>query len=278
ILRQYEGKHAFFGCFVGRNANRIGKGQIEIDGKTIQLSTNEGENQLHGGFTGFQDKVWDYSIEGEKLILKYTSADGEEGFPGKLEVATSFEIINDSLVMNYWATADKTTVVNLTRHEYFNLAQGESKNILDHKLSINADYYLPKTDDGLPTGEIVKVEGTPFDLKNGVTISDKVYEIPGGYDNNFVLNARSENEPAAVLVSPTGNLKLELFCTQPGIQFFSANDIGGFTGKYGDIEAHSPGLCLEPQHFPDTPNNDNFPSTILKPSEEYHHTLRYKFS
>tara|TARA_R110002020_G_scaffold262126_2_gene476459 strand:- start:19202 stop:20209 length:1008 start_codon:yes stop_codon:yes gene_type:complete len=278
ILRQYEGDHPFFCCFVGRNANRIGKGQIKISGKTIQLSTNEGENQLHSGYHGLNDKVWDHKIDGEKLTLKVTSPDGEEGFPGMVEVATTFQIVDNSLVMDYTATTDKTTVVNLTRHEYFNLAQGESNNILDHKVSIDADHYLPKDNAGLPTGEIASVEGTPFDVRKLITVGDSAKQIEGGYDHNFVLNERSEDTPAAVVISPKGNLKMEVFCTQPGIQFFSAQPIGGYEGKYGNIEKPSPGLCLEPQHFPDTPNHDNFPSTILEPSERYHHKLIYKFS
>lgn len=274
-LWQYEGKNPFFGSIIGRNANRIAHSEIFIDGETILLNPNEGKAQLHGGADGFGRKNWDYEIDGDELILTYISQDGEEGYPGNLQVRASFMWQDDTLIFNHQAVTDKKTVVNLTRHEYFNLS--DEANILNHKLQINADYYLPKTTGHIPTGEIKTVENTVMDLRKLTLLEDKLDKIEDGFDHNYVLNDRPPGTPAAVLISPRGDIKLNLFCTQPGLQFFSAADIGKWEGKYGNISANSPALCLEAQHFPDTPHHKHFPSTILAPGEIYEQEIKYEF-
>jgi len=274
-LAQYEAVNPFFGCIVGRNANRIAKSEIFIDGHKIQLTSNEGKAQLHGGVVGFGKKNWDFEVEDEKLILTYISPNGEEGYPGNLQVKVSFEWQEDTLVFNHQAVTDKKTVVNLTRHEYFNLS--EDKNILGHQLMINADEYLPKNECGIPTGELKSMEKTVMDFRKSAVLGDKLAHIEGGFDHNYVLSERNSEEPAAVLISPEGTIKLRLFCTQPGLQFFSAADIGEWRGKYGAIAAKAPALCLEAQHFPDTPHHEHFPSTILAPGEIYEQEIKYQF-
>ncbi|WP_031426341.1 aldose epimerase family protein [Flavimarina sp. Hel_I_48] len=274
-LEQYEEENPFFGSIVGRNANRIANSEIFIDGEKIDLIANEGINQLHGGVEGFGKKNWDYEFENEKLILTHTSPDGDEGYPGNLQVKLSFEWQEDTLVLNHQAVTDKKTVVNLTRHEYFNLS--EDSNILGHHLMINADQYLPKKEDGIPTGELKSVEGSVMDLRKSAVLSDKLTNIEGGFDHNFVLNDRKIDEAAAVLIAPQSEVSLHLYCTQPGLQFFSAANIGEWQGKYGTIEAQAPALCLEAQHFPDTPHNDHFPSTVLEPGDIYEQEIKYQF-
>ena len=275
-LVQYEVENPFFGCIVGRNANRIAKSEIFIDGKKIQLTANEGENQLHGGVEGFNKKNWDFEIEKEKLILIYISPHGDEGYPGNLQIRVSFEWQEDTLVFNHQAVTDKKTVVNLTRHDYFNLS--EEPNILGHQLMINAGEYLPKKKEGnIPTGELKLVEKTIMDLRKSAVLGDKLAHIEGGFDHNYVLNKRNPEDPAAVLISPQGNITLRLFCTQPGLQFFSAADIGEWLGKYGMITAKAPALCLEAQHFPDAPHHKHFPSTVLAPGEIYEQEIKYQF-
>ncbi len=274
-MEQYEGENPFFGCIVGRNANRIAKSEIFIDGETIQLTPNEGENQLHGGVEGFGKKYWDYEVENEKLILTYISPNGEEGYPGNLQVRISFEWQENTLIFNHQAVTDKKTHVNLTRHDYFNLSQDE--NILRHKLMINANEYLPKKAGNIPTGELKTVEKTVMDFRKSAVLGDKLVQIEGGFDHNYVLNERNVEEPAAVLISPQGNITLRLFCTQPGLQFYSAANIGQWPGKYGMIAAKAPALCLEAQHFPDASHHGHFPSTILAPGDVYEQELKYQF-
>lgn len=273
-LEDYEQNDPHFGILVGRNANRIGGGEILINGKSVQLSQNEGNNQLHGGREGFGKKVWEAEITGEKLVLSYTSPDGEEGFPGNVKVQASFQWQGDNLVINHEATTDKETVVNLSRHEYWNLSQSE--NIREHKLKLNANAYLPTDAENLPTGEIKQVENTVMDLRELTDLGPKLADLPKGFDHNYVLNERTRTTPAAVLLSPDG-LKFSLYCTQPGLQFFSAAELGVINGKYGKITSKAPALCLEPQHFPDAPHQSDFPSTLLKPGEIYKHLIIYNF-
>lgn len=274
-LIDYENDHPYFGSIIGRNANRLRNGKIWVEGKEIQLSQNEGKNQLHGGFVGFGKKYWDFKQKGEKLHLFYVSPDGEEGYPGNLKVEATFEWQGDTLVMQHKAKTDQTTVVNLTRHEYFTLAQGE--NILDHKLFIASDSYLPIGDGELPTGEMASVKGTVMELDGILPLREKLQKLKGGYNHNYILNKKNRSDPAAILLSPEGNLKMSLFCTQPGLQFFSADDLDDWTGKYGKIVCHNPALCLESQHFPDTPSHAGFPTTLLRPDEVYEHEMRYQF-
>lgn len=274
-LLQYEDENPFFGSIIGRNANRIAKSEIFIDGKKIQLTSNEGDTQLHGGISGFGNKTWDFEIEGEKLILNYISPDGEEGYPGNLKVEATFEWQENELVFKHKAVTDKKTVVNLTRHEYFNLS--EDPNIAQHQLMINADTYLPKKAGDIPTGELKSVEKTVMDFRKMAVLGDKLEQKEGGFDHNYILNKRTADEPAAVLISPSGTIKLRMFCTQPGLQFFSAADIGEWRGKYGTITAKAPALCLEAQHFPDAPHHTHFPSTILAPGDVYKQEIKYQF-
>ena len=274
-LVDYENDHPYFGAIIGRNANRLRDGKIYIDHKEIQLTQNEGKNQLHGGFVGFGKKIWDFEEHSGNLHLFYTSPHGEEGYPGNLKVEATFSWQGDTLVMGHHAVTDRATVVNLTRHEYFNLAQGG--NILAHKLHIDADAYLPINTEELPTGEIASVKGTAMHLDGKRTIREHLKKINTGFNHNFLLNKRNTTAPAAVLLSPEGNLKMSLYCTHPGLQFFSADNLGDWSGKYGKIAPHNPALCLEPQHFPDTPAHAHFPSTVLSAQDVYKEEIAYRF-
>ncbi len=274
-LTDYENPHPYFGSIIGRNANRLKGGKIRLGDKKIQISQNEGRNQLHGGFEGFGKKVWDFAQNGDKLHLFYQSPHGDEGYPGNLDVEVVFEWRGDTFAINHKAKTDQTTVVNLTRHEYFNLAQGE--NILDHTLYVNADTYLPIDSEELPTGKIMPVTGTVMELDGRLSLGEKLKDLTGGYNHNYILKKRKMTDPAAILLSPKGTLKMSLFCTQPGLQFFSADNIGDWMGKYGAIVPHNPALCLEPQHFPDVFSHNAFPSTVLRPGEVYEHEIGYQF-
>ena len=276
-LKSYEADTSYIGQLVGRNANRIANAQIELDNKKIALTANEGKNQLHGGFESFGKKVWEVTNLGDEVVFSYLSADGEEGFPGELETKFFVKLTNDNtLVMRYEAKTDKETIVNLTRHEYFNLDAGLTDSVLGHQLRINAESYLPINKDNIPTGQVLPVAETPLDLREDKKVSEFINRMQGGFDHNFVLNNHG-NKPAAVLSSSDNNLKMELYCSQPGLQFYSADGMVDFHGKNMNIPGPSAALCLEAQHFPDTPNHDNFPTTILKPNQLYSHHLSYKF-
>ncbi len=278
-LISYENDNYFIGQLVGRNANRIANARVTLDRKTVKLSANEGENQLHGGFESFGKKIWEVTNLRDAVLFTYTSPDGEEGFPGTLETKFYVKLEEDNtLLMRFEATTDKETIVNFTRHEYFNMDAAAGNNIINHRLQIQADQYLPKTDKNVPSGELKAVAGSPFDLREITHLEEAIAAIDGGFDHNFVLNENRGDAPAAVLFSPNGKLKMELYCTQPGIQFYSANGITDFKGKHGKIPGSCSGLCLEPQHFPDTPNHEHFPTTVLKPGEQYGHEIRYTFS
>tara|TARA_B100001750_G_C15519574_1_gene610309 strand:- start:2037 stop:3053 length:1017 start_codon:yes stop_codon:yes gene_type:complete len=278
-LESYEDDNYFIGQLVGRNANRIENAQVTLEGKKVQLSANEGNNQLHGGFESFGKKVWSVTDLGDAVLFTYTSPDGEEGFPGNLEVKFYVKLEDDNtLAMRYEATTDKETIVNLTRHEYFNMDAASGNNIKNHSLQIHAGHYLPKTESNVPSGELRPVADSPLDLRNPVKLENVIAAMEGGFDHNFVLNENRDDAPAAQLIAPDGKLKMYVYCTQPGIQFYSANGITDFKGKHGEIPGNCPGLCLEPQHFPDTPNHEHFPTTVLKPSQRYEHDIRYTFS
>ncbi|PHR97907.1 MAG: galactose-1-epimerase [Leeuwenhoekiella sp.] len=278
-LGSYEEDNYFIGQLVGRNANRIANAEAVLDGKKVQLSANEGKNQLHGGFESFGKKVWSVTDLGDAVLFTYTSPDGDEGFPGNLETKFYVKLEEDNtLAMRYEATTDKETIVNLTRHEYFNMDAASGNGITHHQLQINASAYLPKTPQNVPSGELKAVADSPFDLQKPVELKERIAALEGGFDHNFVLNEDRDDAPAAQLISPDGKLKMELYCTQPGIQFYSANGIADFEGKHGKIAGNCPGLCLEPQHFPDAPNHEHFPTTVLKPSQRYEHDIRYTFS
>ena len=278
-FKSYETDSLFIGPLVGRNANRIANAEVTLNGKKVNLSANEGKNQLHGGFESFGKKIWAVTDLGDAVLLTYTSPDGDEGYPGNLEVKFYVKLEeNNSLRMRYEASTDKETIVNLTRHEYFNMDAASGNGILDHSLQIEAETYLPKTAKNVPTGELKEVVQTPFDLRKPSHLKEAVGSIDGGFDHNFVLNKDRGDAPAALVIAPDDKLRMQLFCTQPGIQFYSANGISEFKGKHGTITGGCPGLCLEPQHFPDTPNHAHFPTTVLKPGELYAHDIIYKFS
>ncbi len=277
----------YFGALIGRYGNRIGKGQFVIEEDTFKLDINDGENSLHGGSLGFHKQVWDAKQVGEnKLELTYTSADGEQGYPGTAEIKVVYELTDaDELKIEYFATTDKPTHINLTNHTYFNLAGEGSGTINDHLLMINADGYTPVDAGLIPTGEIATVEGTPFDFRTPTVIGARVNDdngqlkLGGGYDHNWVLNTNNEAFTlAATLKDPVSGRTMDVLTTEPGIQFYGGNFISGeFDGKYGKKLNYRESLCLETQHFPNSPNQENFPSTLVQPGEEYHTTTIYKF-
>src|SRR5438477_517190 len=286
-----EGK-SYFGAIVGRYGNRIGHAQFVLDGKTYTLAKNNGENSLHGGVNGFNKAVWTAktlsSKDGQSLELSYLSKDGEEGFPGNLKVTVIYTLTDDNaLRIEYSATTDKKTVVNLTNHSYFNLAGQGSGDILGHLLTIEADKFTPVDSGLIPTGELRDVAGTPFDFRKPTAIGARINEddeqlkLGGGYDHNFVLR-RKPGEPislAARVVDPKTGRVLEVWTDQPGVQFYTGNFLdGSVRGKGGIAYTKRSAFCLETQHFPDSPNHPKFPSTVLKPGERYHTTTIYKFS
>jgi aldose 1-epimerase len=282
-LDQYLAGHPNFGALIGRFGNRIAKAQFSLDGENYQLAVNNGNNSLHGGLKGFDDVLWDPVVidcdERAALQLSYISPDGEEGYPGTLKVVVIYELLMDQLFITYEAETDKATPVNLTNHAYFNLAGGGT--ILDHVLYINASKYTPVNDELIPTGELANVEGTPFDFRKPFAIGERFDQIgndPVGYDHNFVLDGSSEDKVlAAKLLDPKTGRSLEVLTTEPGVQFYTGNFLNG-TLKSGDFTyVKNSGMCLETQHFPDSPNQPNFPSTILRPGEKFISQTIYKF-
>ena len=287
-LEDYLKVHPFFGVLVGRYANRIGGARFTLDGVEYTLAKNDGENHLHGGVKGFDKVLWTAELidtaHGKSLNLTYESPDGEENYPGDLKVTVNYILTDDNgLRIDYEATTDKRTVVNLTNHAYFNL-RGDG-DILDHVVMINADKFTP-TDKGLiPTGELRDVEGTPFDFRQpkavGLRINnpDEQLVFAGGYDHNWVLNKNGEKLTlAAEVYEPTTGRVMEVYTTEPGIQFYTGNFLNGsLTGKNGVVYNHRTGFCLETQHFPDSPNKPQFPSVVLSPGERYTQTTIYKF-
>lgn len=277
----------YFGATVGRYANRIDKGKLSIDGKAYQLAQNNGQNHLHGGNIGFSSAVWDViSFDKQKLELKYSSNDGEENYPGNLETTVVFKLTNkNELNITYTAVTDKTTVINLTQHSYFNLSGDGNTSILNHSVMINAAQFTPVTKDSIPTGEIRNVENTPKDFRNFKTIGkdinsdDEQLKYGSGYDHNWVLKHNNKELvlAAAVYESISGRY-MEVLTNQPGMQFYTGNFLEDTLGKNNTIYNNRSAFCLETQHFPDSPNQPNFPSTILKPNEEYSYSCIYKFS
>lgn len=273
-----------FGSITGRFANRIRKGQFEIDGKPFQVSINNNGNSLHGGISGFNRKVWAAEVlEGSRIKLTYTSKDGEEGFPGNCAVTVIYTLTDDnSLQMDYEATTDAPTIINLTNHSYFNLSGKADAPITDHDVWIDADQYVPVDDEFLPIGHLENVEGTAMDLRKTKKIGEKVDEVPrGGYDHTYVLNekdGKTASLSAGAYHAGTG-IYLELLTSEPGVQFYTGNMLPGtIIGKSGKVYPPRGGFCLEAQHFPDSPNHPSFPDTVLRPGETYHQTTIYRFS
>ena len=276
-LDEYVRNPRYFGALIGRHANRIARGRFSLNGVEYQLPCNNGANHLHGGFKGFDKRDWTVREDGNTLHLTYFSKDGEEGYPGNLTAFVDYILRDNELRIDYRATTDRDTIVNLTNHSYFNL-DGKGT-ILDHQLTLYADAFTPVSKELIPTGEIAPVENTPMDFRRGKAIG-KDLESAGGYDHNFVLKDYDGSlRPVARLYEPHSGRVLEILTTEPGIQFYSGNFLdGSFTGKGGFVYHKYTGLCLEPQHFPDAPNHPNFPSTVLRAGEVYKHVSFYRFS
>jgi aldose 1-epimerase len=290
-LQGYLDKTPYFGALIGRYGNRIGKAQFTLNGKTYTLPKNDGENTLHGGIKGFDKVVWTARPlnvkDGAALELTYLSRDGEEGFPANLSVRVVYTLNNkNEWRIDYSATTDKDTVVNLTQHSYFNLAAGGAANNLSHEITLNADRFTPVDKGLIPTGELRPVKGTPMDFTKPMTIGAHIddnydqLQLAGGYDHNWVLNKTGRGQTLAARVyEPTSGRVMEVSTTEPGVQFYAGNFLDGtITGKGGKVYVKRYGFCLETQHYPDSPNKPSFPTTVLKPGQKYTTTTVYKFS
>jgi aldose 1-epimerase len=282
-----KGNGPYMGAVCGRCANRIAKGKFLLLGKNYSLAVNNGPNHLHGGITGFSKVVWDVvSTSPSSVQLTYLSKDGEENYPGNLKVTVIYTLTDkNELRLDYLATTDKTTVVNLAGHSYFNLAGEGSGSIYNQELIINGDYFTPIDETSVPTGEIFSVKGTPMDftkprkIGSGIDQNDEQLRFGAGYDHNWVLNHRAGSlDLAAAAHDPESGRLMEVYTTQPGVQLYTANWIDGEKGKGGKKYGRRWAFCLETQHFADAINKPHFPSTILNPGEEYRHSCIYKFS
>ena len=283
-LAGYLAKPPYFGALVGRYGNRIAKGKFKIDSAEYTLVTNNGPNSLHGGTKGFDKVVWEAAVSNDSipsLTLSYLSKDGEEGYPGNLQTQVQYTLTDDDeLKIDYNATTDKPTVINLTNHSYFNLTGDVANTILDHTLQIDADNYTPVDSTLIPTGEIKPVKGTPFDFTTAKKIGLQIDSVKGGYDHNFVLNKKDSSlAKVATLSDEKSGRTLEVFTMEPGLQFYTGNFLDGTlkTNEGKPINQHA-ALCMETQHFPNSPNQPEFPSTVLRPGQQYHTVTIYKLS
>jgi aldose 1-epimerase len=291
-LKDYVEKSPYFGTLIGRYGNRIAKGKFTLDGQTYTLATNNDANHLHGGIKGWDKVVWGSEMfqnaGGVGVILTYTSKDGEEGYPGTVKARVTYSLNEqDELTVDYYATTDKPTVINLTQHSYFNLAGTKANDILGHELMLNAASYTPVDAGLIPTGEIATVEGTPFDFRTSTAIGARINDPKNeqikfglGYDHNWVLsrNGATGLVDAAKVTEPVTGRTMTIRTTEPGIQFYAGNFLkGDLTGKGGRVYPHRSGFCLETQHYPDSPNHPKFPTTTLRPGEEYKSQTVFKF-
>ncbi|KRT15922.1 aldose epimerase [Pedobacter ginsenosidimutans] len=278
-----DSSEPYFGATIGRYGNRIAKGKFSIDGKAYQIIPNNGPNALHGGKQGFQYRVWDAKRIGDSvLVLKYTSKAGEEGFPGKLNAMVTYTLTHDNhLELEYSASTDEPTIVNLTNHAFFNLNGAGS--ILSHNLMINANGYTPVGSTLIPTGALASVKGTPFDFRISEKIGSRInadnqqLKFGKGYDHNYVLNP-SKMMPAAVVTGDLSGITMEVYTTEPGLQFYSGNFMQSKNKLRTGLDDFRTAFCLETQHFPDSPNHPNFPNTVLRPGQVYKSTSIYTFS
>lgn len=284
-LAPYQDDSPYFGALIGRYGNRIAAGRFTLDGRAYSLPMNNGRNHLHGGAPGFDKVKWNASIEGDSLRLSYTSRDGEQGYPGKLEVSVVYTLTDDNeLRMRFHAVTDQPTPVNLTQHSYFNLAGGGA--ILDHVLTLDADAFVAIDDTSIPLGALAPVAGTPFDFRaprpigSSIGADDVQLRNGQGYDHCFALNKPQGKgmTRAAHVLEPRSGRVLELFTEEPGVQFYSGNFLDGSLAGKGQVYAHRSGFCLEPQHFPDSPNQPQFPNVILRPGQVYQTESRFRFS
>jgi aldose 1-epimerase len=286
-LDGYLTRNRYFGAVVGRFANRIARGRFSLDGQAVQLATNKGGHHLHGGVRGFDKVIW----SGERVdrggavgvVFTYTSPDGEEGYPGTLRATVAYTLTSDNaLAIDYTAATDKTTIVNLTNHSYFNLAGEGSGDVLRHEVTLHADRFTPVDDAMIPTGELLPVDGTPFDFRTPTALGARIdaddpqLRIAGGYDHNFVLNGAGLR-PVARVVDPASGRTLRVETTEPGVQLYTGNKLRGEVGKQGHVYAPRAAFCLETQHFPDSPNHPEFPSTTLRPGETYRSRTVFTF-
>jgi aldose 1-epimerase len=289
-VEPYTGRSPYMGAIVGRYGNRIAKGLFSLDGATYTLAKNNGPNHLHGGVVGFDKRLWTSepfsNAETVGTKLSYTSPDGEEGYPGTLRADVTYTLTDKSeLIVDYHATTDKPTVVNLTHHSYFNLGGAKTSDILGTELTINADRYTPVDAGLIPTGVLAPVEGTPFDFRTPTAIgaridqNDPQLKMGNGYDHNWVLNRQGDGLAlAARATDPVTGRTLDVETTEPGLQFYTGNFLDGtLTGKAGRVYARRSGFCLETQHYPDSPNHPSFPSTVLRPGQEYRSQTVFKF-
>lgn len=289
-IDDYMKGKSYQGALIGRYGNRIGKGRFTLNGVGYQLALNNGENALHGGVKGFDKVVWNAKprelMSGPGLELTYESHDGEEGYPGNLSVKVNYTLTNNNeLKIDYFATTDKDTIVNLTHHSYFNLAGAGNGDILNHRLMLAANRFTPTDAGSIPYGELRSVKGTPFDFTTATTIGSRINQddeqlkFGHGYDHNWVLNGpRGTLRRVATVSEDTTGRTMEVWTTEPGIQFYSGNYLDGTpTGKGGKIYPKRSGFCLETQHFPDSPNKSNFPSTVLRKGRAFRSTTIYRF-